>query len=143
VSTTSIADAQRQVLDAYLGMQQAFARASEIPDPLYPDLSLYASGDALRTLTTGLASMRDEGLRSKGKTVNTPRVEELAPAKNPDTARVRDCMDTIKTVLYKADGTPYNDTPGGRRLVIATAKLTGDTWKITGLGVRDVGSCTG
>lgn len=142
-STTSIADTQRQVLDAYLGMQRAFDTASETADPGYPDLARYASGPALQRLTAGLTSMRNAGLRGKGKTVFHPKVQELAPAKAPTRAQVVDCMDTRGTSVYKANGQPYQDTPGGWRLVNARVELLGGTWKVTGVGIHGVGSCTG
>lgn len=141
--TTSIADTQRQVLDAYLGMQRAFDTASETADPGYPDLARYASGPALQRLTAGLTSMRNAGLRGKGKTVFHPKVQELAPAKAPTRAQVVDCMNTRGTSVYKANGQPYQDAPGGWRLVNATVELLGGTWKVTGVGIHEVGSCTG
>jgi hypothetical protein len=141
--TTSIADTQRQVLDAYLGMQRAFDSASETADPGYPDLARYASGPALQRLTAGLTSMRNVGLRGRGKTVFHPKVQELAPAKVPTRAQVVDCMDTRGTSVYKANGQPYKDTPGGWRLVNATVELHAGVWKVTGVGIHEVGSCTG
>jgi hypothetical protein len=141
--TTSTADTQRQVLDAYLGMQRAFDTASETADPGYPDLARFASGPALQRLTAGLTSMRNAGLRGRGKTVFHPKVQELAPAKAPTRAQVADCMDTRGTSVYKANGQPYQDAPGGWRLVNATLELLGGTWKVTGVGIHEVGSCTG
>jgi hypothetical protein len=140
---TSIDATRREVLDAYLGLQEAFEKAGEIPDPGYPDLSRYASGAALELLTTGLTSMRAEGLQNSGRTVFNPQVTQLSPAKAPTRARVQDCMDTSRTHLRKVSGAPYKDTPGGRRLAVATVERAGGTWKVTGLGIHDVGSCTG
>lgn len=142
-SATSIAQTERQVLDAYLGMQRAFDTASETADPGYPDLARYASGPALQRLTAGLTSMRNAGLRGRGRTAFHPKVQELAPAKAPTRAQVVDCMDTRGTSVYKANGQPYTDTPGGWRLVNATVELHGGTWKVTGVGIHEVGSCTG
>jgi hypothetical protein len=142
-STTSTQDTERQVLDTYLGMQRAFDTASETADPTFPDLTRYASGSALQRLTSGLTSMRDTGLRGRGKTVFHPKVQELAPAKAPTQAKVVDCMDTRGTSVYKANGQPYQDTPGGWRLVNATVNRVGGTWKVTGVGIHEVGSCTG
>lgn len=142
-STTSIADTQRRVLDAYLGMQQAFERAGETADPSYPALSRYATGAALQRLTAGLTAMRNAGLRSQGKTAFHPKVQELAPAKAPTRAQVMDCMNTRATSVHRADGKPYKDTPGGWRLVNATVQFLGGTWKVTSVGIHEVGSCTG
>jgi hypothetical protein len=140
---TSTRATERRVLDSYLGLQRAFVSASRTADPQYPGLSRYASGAALQLLTNGLTSMRKEGLRSKGETYFHPKLQELAPARTPTKARVIDCMDTRQATAYKADGSPYTDTPGGRRLAVADLELTGGTWKVTGLGVHEVGSCAG
>jgi hypothetical protein len=132
---------QQQAVDTYLGMQHAFTKAGEVADPSYPDLPKYASGPALQLLTTGLTSMRTKGLRARGQTIYHPKVESIEPASAPTRARVRDCIDTSNAVAYKANGDPYKDTPGGLRLVIADLTRTGHAWKVTGLGVHEVGSC--
>src|SRR6266498_739461 len=132
---------QQQIVEAYLAMQNAFAKASETADPDYPDLSRYAAGTALTRLRDGLRSMRDKGLRARGETIFHPKVESVQPATAPSKARVRDCMDTSKAEAYKANGDPYKDTPGGLRLVIADLERTDGAWKVTGLGVHEVGSC--
>ncbi|MBX7267601.1 hypothetical protein KIF24_17200 [Micromonospora sp. Llam7] len=140
-SATSTTTPQQQILDAYLGMQRAFLKASETANPEEPSLAQYAAGRALQQLTAGLTSMRDQGLRGRGDAVFDPEVESMAPANAPTKARVRDCMDTSKTSRYKANGDPYNDTPGGLRLVIADLERADGAWKVTGLGVHEVGSC--
>jgi hypothetical protein len=141
-TSTTPATPQQQIIDTYLGMQKAFLKASETADPDYPDLSRYAAGTALQQLTAGLKSMRGEGLRGRGEAIFQPKVESLAPAGAPTKARVRDCMDTSKTQRYKANGDPYKDAPGGLRLVIADLERIDGAWKVTGLGVHEVGSCT-
>lgn len=141
VSATPTTTPQRQILDAYLGMQKAFAKAGEAADPDYPELSKYTSGAALKVLVDGLSNMRANGLRARGETVYRPRVESFQPADSPTKARVRDCVDTAKAQAYKANGDHYNDTPGGLRLVIADLERVDDGWKVTGLGVHKVGSC--
>jgi hypothetical protein len=132
---------EQQVLDAYLGMMRAFAEAGHTANPDNPDLPKYATGAALALLRNGLTSMRNKGLLSKGETIYNPKVESLTPAAAPRTARIRDCMDTRNEVAYKANGQPYQDTPGGFRLVIADAERIDGIWKITGMGVHEVGSC--
>jgi hypothetical protein len=140
-SATATTTPEQQILDVYLGMQRAFAKAGEAADPNYPDLSRYAGGAALKVLTSGLTSMRSNGLRARGETVYHPQVESLQPADSPTKAHVRDCMDTSKAEAYKANGDPYKDTPGGLRLVIADLERVDGAWKVTGLGVHAVGSC--
>jgi hypothetical protein len=56
---------------------------------------------------------------------------------------IEDCIDTNATSRYKANGEPFNDSPGGRRLVFADVELHDGVWKVFSLAVREVGSCTG
>jgi hypothetical protein len=141
-SATPTTTPKQQILDAYLGMQHAFLNASQTANPDDPELSQFAAGTALTRLQDGLTSMRQDGLRGRGEAVFHPEVELLQPADAPTKARVHDCMDTSKTQRYKANGDPYKDTPGGLRLVIADLERVDGAWKVTGLGVHEVGSCT-
>jgi hypothetical protein len=90
-----------------------------------------------------LKSIQDQGLRGRGEARFHPKIESLEPAQTPTKIGIRDCMDTRRTELYKANGDPYRDEPGGNRLVIATVEIVDGAWKVTGFGVRKVGSCTG
>lgn len=135
------ADIEQQVLAGYLRMQRAFAKASESANPSDPDLAATTTGPALQLLRKGLTSYRNDGLRARGQTIFHPKVIELSPAKRPVKAVVQDCMDTRKSVAYKANGTPYHDTPGGYRLTLAELQLVAGTWKVSGLGIHGVGSC--
>ncbi|GAA3741623.1 hypothetical protein GCM10022225_26380 [Plantactinospora mayteni] len=140
-SVTSTTTPQQQILDVYLGMQRAFLKASETANPDDPELPRYTAGTALKRLRDGLTSMRQQGLRGRGEAIFQPKVESFQPADAPTKARVRDCMDTSRTQRYKANGDPYKDTPGGLRLVIADLERVDGAWKVTGLGVHEVGSC--
>lgn len=134
--------ALQAAIDAYVNMQNAFLKASQLGDPDYPQLPKYATGLALTRLTDGLKSYQSKGLLGRGQAVYHPTIESLAPADAPSKARVRDCMDTSDTELYKANGEPYQDTPGGLRLVLADVERVDGVWKVTGFGVHEVGSCT-
>jgi len=134
--------ASQAAIDAYVGMQNAFLTAGQLGDPAHPDLATYATELALTRLTDGLKSYQSKGLLIRGQAAYHPKIESLAPADAPTKAQVRDCMDTSKTALYKANGDPYQDTPGGLRLVRAHVERINGTWKVTGFGVREVGSCT-
>jgi hypothetical protein len=140
-SPTTTPAPEQQVLDTYLGMMRTFNKAGQSANPDDPDLPKYATGAALTLLRNGLTSMRNEGLRSKGETIYNPKVESLTPPAAPSTARIRDCMDTRNAVAYKANGEPYQDTPGGYRLVIADAERIDGTWKVTGMGVHGGTAC--
>lgn len=141
LSDTPAAAAQK-ALDAYRGMWAAYTTALHNADPNTPALSQFASDVALTTLVNAVTSVQQRRLRGRGQVSLTPEVTSLTPADTPTQAEIRDCADTSGTQLYRpSPGPPYADTPGGRRLVIATAKNVGGVWKVTGLGVREVGTC--
>jgi hypothetical protein len=132
---------QQQAVDAYVGMQRAFQEAVKTADPDHPDLARYAAGEALQRLRNGITSIRDQGLRGRGEASFQPVVESLDPPRAPARITVRDCLDTGGTELYDPSGRPYQDEPGGLRLVIATVEIVDSTWKVTGVGVHQVGTC--
>lgn len=133
---------QSQAIDAYLGAQRAYLKATETADPDYPGLATYTAGKARDLLQDGVKSLRDKGLRSRGETKFNPAIVSLEPPKAPTKVRIRDCMDTRGSQLYKANGEPHNDTPGGFRLVIADLEIVDNAWKVTGIGIHGVGSCS-
>lgn len=135
--------AEQSALAAYRGMQQAYIAAGRTTDPQYGELARYADGDALSVLTAGLDSNKKQGLIIKGDVVLNPQVTELSPPSAPETAKIRDCLDTSGATRVKAssEGSPFVDTPGGRRVVTATAKRTGDVWKVISFVPMAVGTC--
>lgn len=133
--------AEQAAVTAYRGMWAAFVSAGRVADPKHPDLARYAADDALRALVAAIESNKKDRLIAKGDIVANPRVTELTPANAPQQASVRDCLDTTNASLVKADGSPYQDTPGGRRIVTATVKKLGATWKVISFVPLEVGSC--
>jgi hypothetical protein len=142
-SSAPSTDVQTQAIDAYLGAQRAYLKAAESAQPDYPGLATYAAGKAYELLKDGVKSLRDKGLRSRGETKFNPTIVSLEPPKTPTKVRIRDCMDTRGSQVYKASGEPYNDIPGGFRRVIADLEKVDSTWKVTGIGIHGVGSCSG
>lgn len=137
--------AELAALEAYRGMWAAFDQAGRAPQANPDDqrLAQYATGDALRVLVNGLASMRDDGLVADGDVVLSPVVIELSPTTAPTEARIEDCADTSNSSLIRADGSPHEDEPGGRRTVTAVVEDTGGgIWKVTNFAVRQVGTCS-
>ena len=127
---------------AYRGMWAAYEAAIAVPGPTSPELARYATGDALASLVRGLTSVKDRGLRGTGKLTLSPQVTELSPVDAPTSVSIRDCFDDSATRLVRVSGPPYSDTPGGRRLCLATVKRgTDGTWKVTSYGLREVGTC--
>ncbi len=124
-------------------MWQAYTDSGRTTNPQYTELARYADGDALAALRAGLENDKQQGLIFKGDVVTSPQVTELNPADVPDTASIRDCLDTSGATRVKASpgGSPFTDTPGGRRRVTATAKNLNGTWKVVSFVPLAVGTC--
>ena len=145
--TSSPADpkvAVAEAVAAYRGMWAAFNTAMSIPDPELPDLRRYATANALTSLTVGVRSTKDRGLKGTGTFVVSPNVTEITPVGDPAKIGIRDCVDTSRSRLVRAvPGPSYSDSPGGRRLCLAEVQRQPDgSWKVTGFGLRAVGTCT-
>jgi hypothetical protein len=127
-------------------MWMAYDEAGDPPeaDPDHPALERHATGDALAVLTDLLASFREDGLViSEGSEVAySPEVVDLSPESAPKQARIEDCADSRGSALVRADGEPFDDEPGGQRLIFADVEATSEgTWKVTALAIGQVGSC--
>jgi hypothetical protein len=134
-------DPHQQAIDAYIGTQEAFSQAIITADPEHPELTVHTAGRALDLLRDGLTALRDQGLRGRGEATFQPEVDQWDDLERPTTIIIRDCMDTSNTELYAVSGEPYEDEPGGLRLVIATVEIVDGRWKVTGLGIHGVGTC--
>lgn len=141
--TSPSADAEAATaLDAYRGMWKAYIEALRIPDPDYPDLARYAQGNALEVFVNGLESAVEQGLVGEGDVVLDPHEVEVQPVSAPGIVEIEDCVDTSQSHLVKQDGSPYEDTPGGRRFARATAvQIEGGAWKVSEFGLFAVGTC--
>jgi hypothetical protein len=129
-------------LDAYRGMWKAYVEAIRIPDPSYPDLARYAQGDALNVFVNGLTSVQRDGLVGKGDVTINPSVIAAKPNATPPTVEIQDCVDTSQSHLVKKDGSPHQDTPGGKRKAVATAaRLDDGSWKVISFALLAVGTC--
>jgi hypothetical protein len=134
--------AEELALGAYRGMWRAYAKAGLEANPDEPELARYASGSALKTLTSGLASYRTKGHLLKGEYVSAPQAAGASPAPAPSTVTVTDCLDDANFLVYDAAGKRVDDEPGGRRATRATVSdLGADGWKVTSFGVQEVGTC--
>jgi hypothetical protein len=141
-SATAAAGAAPTAMDAYRGMWKAYIEALRVPDPSYPDLARYSQGNALDVWVRGLTSAREQGLVGQGDVTLRPAVRSANPNATPPTVEIRDCIDTSKSRLVKQDGSPYQDTPGGKRSTTATVARVGEgVWKVTQFAIRGVGTC--
>jgi hypothetical protein len=117
-------------------------RAGQTANPDEPELRVYAADEALQTLTRGLELMSGRGLVIAGELVLAPRVTAVEPADQPVSIEITDCADDRGSRLHRESGEPFNDQPGGRRLIVATAKNTGGgVWKVVSFSAHAVGTC--
>lgn len=136
------ADGAATAMDAYRGMWKAYVAATRIPDPAYPDLARYSQGDALKVWVTGLTSVQQQGLVGQGDVTLKPSATAINPNATPPTVEIKDCVDSSNSHLVKKDGSPYQDTPGGKRSATATvAQISQGVWKVTQIAIYGVGTC--
>jgi hypothetical protein len=137
------ADPAQVALAVYVAMWDAYDEAARDPqaDAEEAGLDRYATGDALAMVTDLVASLREDGLVAEGSIDHSPRVTEMSPEEDPSSARVEDCADTSDQTVVRADGGPYEDEPGGLRLIFADVELHEGVWTVTALGIGRVGSC--
>jgi hypothetical protein len=133
----------QSALDAYRGMWKAYQDALAVPDPAYPDLAKHATGKALTTLTKGLQSVKDQGLKGTGNIAVAPKITSFAPADAPTDIEITDCLDTTQSHIVRAStGPQYSDPPGGHRRTLATVRRQSDGgWKVESFAVQAVGTC--
>ena len=134
--------AARAALAAYTGMWQQMQAAGVTADWKDPRLAAYASGQALRTLVTGLHNARDQGIVIKGTIVTHPRVVSVTPAASPDRVLVSDCLDDTHWLNYvAATGRLQNNVPGGHHLTQAAVTGRAGRWTVSQLAVQGPGTC--
>jgi hypothetical protein len=134
--------AARAALAAYTGMWQQMQAAGATADWKDPRLAAYASGQALRTLVTGLRNARDQGIVIKGTIVTHPRAVSVTPAASPDRVLVSDCLDDTHWLNYvAATGTLQNNVPGGHHLTQAAVTGRAGRWTVSRLAVQGPGTC--
>ena len=145
-ATSSVDRRAMAVQDAvatYRDMWQAYDAAVAVPDPEYPALTRYATGSALHTLVSGLQSLKKRGLKGTGSVTVSPKVTAVSPIAAPTHVAISDCLDDAASHIVRAGpGPAYSDSPGGRHLTLADVQRQSDgSWKVTGFGVRDAGTC--
>jgi hypothetical protein len=142
-SPTSPADlAKQQALAAYAGMWHAMADAALTSDWQSPKLAQYATGDAQGVISRSLYTDHLNGVVTKGEPKVSPQVSSVDPRIDPTTVMISDCGDSTNWLKYKTNGQLVNDTPGGRRSIIAEAKKQQDgSWKVARFAVEGVGTC--
>lgn len=142
-TSLSVARARQRATVAYVGMWREMAKAGEESDWRSPNLSTYATGDALSTISRGMYADHLNGFVYKGRPKNYPKVTSMDPLSDPNTVLISDCGDSTHWLKYRADnGKLADDEPGGRRSITAEVKRQSDgKWKVTRFAVEEIGSC--
>ncbi|MFC7759697.1 hypothetical protein ACFQY4_18030 [Catellatospora bangladeshensis] len=123
-------------------MWRAYERALAEGSADSPFLAEYADGPALLLLSRAVRSTAAAGLRGSGATLLSPKATGVHPMADPTRVTVSDCMDTSATRVYRFDGSPYADAPGGRRQMTASVALSADgKWRVNQIRLEQVGSC--
>jgi hypothetical protein len=137
--------AKQRATAAYLGMWSDMADAATTSDWQSPKLVQNATAEALQTISRSLYADHYNGLVTKGRPLNHPRVQAVEPLADPTTVTIADCGDSTNWLKYRADnGQPTDDGPGGHRQIEALVKKAVDgSWKVTTFAVHEVGSCSG
>ncbi|ROP28130.1 hypothetical protein [Couchioplanes caeruleus] len=131
------AAAERDALIAYRGMWSAFVEAAKTSDPEAPDLNKYATGNALRLISSALYTNRSQDVVTLGELKIDPKVTALKPSDAPTEASVLDCVNDEKWLEHKKSGGLVNDKPGGKHRTTATVTLTADGWKVSRFVIGD------
>ena len=142
-ASTPADEAARFGVESYREMWRVYAAAGTTSDWRAPDLSLYATGTALSTLTRALFGNHERGLVTRGEPRVAPSAMSVEPAHDPVKVTIADCGDSSGWTKHHADtGQAVEDEPGGRRRIDAVAERQADgSWKVSGFAVQAVGTC--
>lgn len=137
-STTAVENASSAAVATYNGMWQAMAKAATTSNWRDPDLSKFATGDALAVITRSLYVDHQNGVVTRGAPTTNPRVTSSSSTK----VVIADCGDDSGWLKYKANGQLQNGTPGGHRAITAEVQRQADgSWRVARFAVEGVGSC--
>lgn len=102
-----VAAASQAAVTAYLGYVQAFAAASQIPDPDYPGLYRYLNDPLLSRTRHELFSMRDKGVVQVGAQTATVTGTTVDLASVQPSVTIHACLDySALRLVYKANHAP-------------------------------------
>ncbi|MFF4690477.1 hypothetical protein [Streptomyces sp. NPDC001307] len=124
-------------LAAYRAMWDDLTVVSRTSDASSPLLDNHARGGALQLLKYGLRKSEEEGLVSKG----APKVNPEVVTAGVDKVVLVDCVDDTGWLLYKSNGKPKDNAPGGHLKTDATVQRFRGAWKVTDLYMHETGSC--
>jgi hypothetical protein len=105
------AAASEAAVTAYLGYVKAFAAASQIPDPDYPDLARYLNQPLLSRTRHTLRLMRDKGVVQVGAQTATVTGTSVDLASDQPSVTIHSCLDySALRLVYQASRSPVPDS---------------------------------
>ena len=133
-TTLSRAETEQAVLDGYLANWEAWAAATNPPDPNFPGLAATRTGPALQAAVDQITAWRASGRVSHEpeNSISENRVEVVSV--NGEEALVRDCSIDDALVVIGATGEVVNDQVE-TALFEGSMVLEGDRWKLQSLKV--------
>ncbi len=132
------ASTKEAVLTAYHGMWQDFKRAARTADWEDPGIGGHATDDAEVVLRHGLYLAHQKGQVVKGEPQLRPRITDLQQA----TAKISDCVDDTKFLIYTKNGSPAKGgDSAGRHRTTADLVLRKGSWYVSVFVFREAGTC--
>lgn len=136
-TTTTVADPEQEVLDAYDAFWDGYLDAADPMNPEHPVLAEVATGDELRQLRGAFLARRSAGEVIRGELELAPEVVEA----DGTNATVRDCY-LDRTGIYDAASGQRKDSESGvRHLVTVRLVREGEAWKVATI-TREGDGCT-
>jgi hypothetical protein len=128
----------------YAEMWQAMARAGKTSDCQSPELSHYATGEALATIIRSLYADNLDKVVTRGARANSPVAPSAEPPEDPTKVLIEDCGDSTYWLKYYVgtDRPAGTGSGGGRRLIKAEVLRQPDgTWLVNSFAVQGLGAC--
>ena len=125
---------EESALEAYRGMWDVVAEGAREGAVGHPDLSDYASGQALE-LTTDML----QGVTATGEPELAPEVVDTELEDSPSTVSIEDCVDSSDWLVIEDGET--TEVGERRRLVSAEVVRAEERWLVDDLWLEDYGSC--
>lgn len=136
--------AMKVAVAAYAEMWQAMAHAGETSDWQSPELSHYATGEALATIIRSLYADHANGVVTRGAPANSPVARSAEPPEDPTKVLIEDCGDSTYWLKYYqgTDRPAGNGSGGGRRFVTAEVLRQPDgSWLVNRFAVQGLRTC--
>lgn len=126
-------ETEAEVLDAYGAMWAEQTKAYRVASTRETDLQRYLAPTELRTVEADLARMNKERTVMRGDLGHEPEISTLAVGTQPNTATVRDCVDSSRWQILDTTTGWRLPPPADRKVrYVVTARMErGERWTVT------------